>query len=104
MARIRSVHPGIFTDEAWVSCSQAARLLVIGLWTECDDQGVFEWKPLQLKMRLFAADNADVGAMLAECAENGIARRFERDGKAYGAVRNFCRYQRPRKPKIWFPL
>ena len=65
MARIRSVHPSLFTDEAWVSCSPLARLLYIGLWTDADDQGLFEWKPLQIKMRLLPGDSADVAAMRA---------------------------------------
>ena len=32
MARIRSIHPGIWTDEAFVELSALARLLYIGLW------------------------------------------------------------------------
>lgn len=104
MARIRSVHPGLFTDEAFVSCSPMARLLLIGLWTEADDQGVFEWKPLTLKMRLLPADNADAAELLDEVATNGIVQRFEVDGKAYGAIRNFRKYQRPKKPNEVHPL
>lgn len=104
MARIRSVHPGLFTDEAWVSCSAMARILVIGLWTEADDQGVFEWKPLQLKMRVLPADAADVSALLTEIEENGLVARFEVAGKAYGAIRNFRKYQRPKKPNPIHPL
>ena len=56
MPRIRSVHPGQWTDENFVSCRPTARLLALGLRNEADDQGIFEWKPLTLKMRLFAAD------------------------------------------------
>lgn len=104
MARIRSVHPGLFTDEAWVSCSAMARVLVIGLWTEADDQGVFEWKPLQIKMRLLPADAADVAALLEEIAGNGLIARFEVAGKAFGAIRNFRKYQRPKKPNAVHPL
>ncbi len=104
MARIRSVHPGLFTDEAFVTCSPMARLFVIGLWTEADDQGVFEWKPLTLKMRLLPGDNVDAAELLAEIETNGIARRFEVDGKSYGAIRNFQKYQRPKKPNKVHPL
>ncbi|HEY0836722.1 MAG TPA: hypothetical protein VGE72_22620 [Azospirillum sp.] len=104
MARIRSVHPGLFTDEAFVSCTPLARLLSIGLWTEADDYGVFEWKPVTIKMRLLPVDNADVGALLAELEAGNLIRRFSANGKEYGAVRNFCRYQRPKKPKAHYPL
>lgn len=98
MARIRSIHPGFFTDERWVSVSPLARLLGIGIWTECDDQGAFEWKPLQMKMRLFAADSVDVAPLLEELAAADLVRSYEHEGRKFGAVRNFRRFQRPKKP------
>lgn len=104
MARIRSIHPGLFTDESFVSCSPLARLLVLGLWTEADDQGVFEWKPVTLKMRLLPVDGADVSALLGEIAEQNIIKRFEANGKSYGAVRNFRKYQRPKSPSAVHPM
>jgi hypothetical protein len=104
MARIRSQHPGQWTDEAFVSCSPFARLLAIAIRNEADDQGVFEWKPLQIKMRLFPADNVDVSALLAELSATDQVSRFEVSGKAYGAIRNFRRFQRPEKPKAVHPL
>jgi hypothetical protein len=104
VARIRSVHPGLFTDEAFVTCSAFARLLVIGLWTEADDQGVFEWKPVMIKMRLFPADNIDAAALLAELCVANLIARFQCAGKEYGAVRNFRRFQRPKKPNSIHPL
>lgn len=104
MARIRSIHPGLFTDESFVSCSPLARLLVLGLWTEADDQGVFEWKPVTLKMRLLPVDGADVTALLAEIEAQNICRRFEADGKVFGAIRNFRKYQRPKSPNAIYPL
>lgn len=99
MARIRSVHPGLFTDEAFASVSPAAQVLVIGIWTEADDFGAFEWKPVTLKMRIMPAHNVDVVALLAELEAANMVRRYEHEGRQYGAVRNFCRYQRPKKPK-----
>lgn len=104
MARIRSVHPGIFTDEAAMELSHAAFRLFIGLLTECDDQGVFEWKPVTLKARILPAHNEDVTALLGELAAHNFIARFEHGGKAYGAVRNFLKYQRPRRPTAVHPL
>lgn len=102
MARIRSIHPGLFTDEAFVSLSMAARVLFIGILTEADDHGVFEWKPTQFKMRLMPVDAVDVGLLLEEMEAWNSVKRFSSDGKSYGLVRNFCRYQRPKKPKYQF--
>lgn len=104
MARIRSVHPSLFTDEAWVSCSPLARILYIGLWTDADDQGAFEWKPLQIKMRLLPGDTGDVPAMLAEMEGCGLIRSYEVGGKRYGAIANFRKFQRPQKPNAIHPL
>lgn len=104
MSRIRSVHPGLFTDEGFMGLSAVARVLLIGLWVEADDQGVFEWKPLTLKARLLPADVVDVSALLGELVAARFVRQFEHDGKSYGAVRNFRRYQRPKKPNATYHL
>lgn len=103
MSRIRSVHPGLFTDEAFASVSMAGRVLFIGLWCEADDMGVFEWKALTLKMRLFPGDAVDVPVLLSELAERDMIRAFEQNGKQYGAIRNFGRFQRPKSPKALYP-
>jgi hypothetical protein len=104
MARIRSVHPGLFTDEAFVSLSMAARMLLIGIWTEADDHGVFEWKPVSLKMRIFPADHAEVTILLAELETHDLVKRFTCDTRQFGIVRNFCKYQRPKNPSYRHPF
>lgn len=104
MARIRSTHPGQWTDEAFVSCSPLARLLAIAIRNEADDQGVFEWKPLMLKMRLLPADDCNVAELLAELEATNQVTRYEVAGKAYGLIRNFTKFQRPKKPNAVHPL
>jgi len=104
MARIRSVHPSLFTDEAWVSCTPLARILYIGLWTDADDQGLFEWKPLQLKMRLLPGDGANAGELLDELCLVGLIQQCEKDGKRLGAIRDFRKFQRPQKPNAIHPM
>lgn len=104
MARIRSIHPGLTTDEAYMQMTAYAKAAWPNLWTECDDQGVFEWKPVVLKARLLPADNVDFAELLAELERLGCVLRFESGGKSYGAVRNFRRYQRPKKPNKVHPL
>ncbi|PTR06422.1 MULTISPECIES: hypothetical protein [unclassified Novosphingobium] len=103
MSRIRSVHPGLWTDEEFVCLSAMARLLFIGIWNECDDGGCFEWRPLRLKMRILPADSVDMDALLAELVENRCILKYDSDGASYGAVRNFCRFQRPKKPTLFCP-
>lgn len=97
MSRIRSIHPRLWTDEAFMTLSAHARLLFIGLWTEAFDDGVFEWKPLTLKARIFPTDNVDVGTLLEELAANDCVKRMDCE-KPAGAIRNFQKFQRPKKP------
>lgn len=104
MARIRSIHPGIFTDEHYMALSLGARELAKGIWCESDDHGVFEWKPNTLKARILPNDAVDMPALFAELVEHQFIRRLTADGRDLGFVRNFCRYQRPKKPKYAHPL
>lgn len=104
MARIRSIHPGFFTDEAIVSLSPQAQIFFVGLWTQCDDQGVFEWKPVTLKMRLLPATNADVPALLTELQAADVIRKAEVGASQLGFVRNFRKFQRPKKPNSLYPF
>jgi hypothetical protein len=103
MSRIRSIHPGQWTDEDFVECSFAARLLALGLRNEADDNGVFEWKPVGLKMRLFPADPVDMGKLFAELTSTNQIKSFEVDGRKYGAIRNFRVYQSPKSPTAVHP-
>lgn len=98
MARIRSVHPDLFTDPAYISLSILARLFMIGIWTESDDHGAFDWQPVRLRLRILPADDVSGDALLAELVAANVVRKVEIDGRSYGLVRNFCRFQRPKKP------
>lgn len=103
MSRIRSVHPGFFTDEDLVSCSTTARLMFIGLGIEADDKGIFEWKPLTIKMRIFPADHVMVEELLAELVNAGAIKQYAIDGRSYGAIRNFRKFQKPKTPNDIHP-
>jgi hypothetical protein len=75
----------------------------MGIWNECDDSGSFEWSPLKLKMRILPADNIDAKALLEQIEAAGGVMRYEVGGRHYGAVRNFCQFQRPKKPNSIHP-
>ncbi len=104
MSRIRSVHPGFFTDERMVETSMGARMLFIGLGIEADDKGIFEWKTLTLKMRIFPADNLDVGELLSELLAADAVRNYEIGGRHFGAIRNFRKFQKPKTPNDIHPI
>lgn len=107
MARIRSVHPGFFTDDVAALLSERAQLLLIGIWTQCDDQGVFEWKPGQLKLRLkpgWSGTPAEVAVALDELEAADMLKKITVGNVSYGIVRNFRKWQRPKKPTKVYPL
>lgn len=104
MSRIRSIHPGFFTDEDFVQVSAFARLLLLGLGTEADDKGTFPWKPVSLKMKLFPMDMVDIQELLRELTDADAIRRYQVEGKEFGAIRNFRQHQRPKKPNDIHPL
>lgn len=104
MARIRSTHPEQWTDDDFVSCSPLARLLGLGIRNYTDDNGIFEWNPTKLKMRVLPADNADVPALLDELVASRQVYHYTVEGKEYGIVRNFTRFQKPKKPTFQYPI
>ncbi|MCX5616030.1 DnaT-like ssDNA-binding domain-containing protein [Bombella sp. TMW 2.2559] len=104
MARIRSIHPGFWTDEATLEMSIQAQLFMIGLWNEADDGGAFAWKPRQLKARLMPMHNVDPEETLSELVQIGVIRKYESDGQEIGAIRNFGKWQSPKKPSRKFPM
>jgi hypothetical protein len=80
-----------------------ARLLSLALRNIADDAGRFEWKPVQIKMKLFPNDAVEIDALLAELIERKQIVRYEVGGVAYAYVRNFEKYQRPKTPKVLHP-
>lgn len=103
MARIRSTHPTQWTDAKFLSMSPMARLLTIAVRNEADDQGIFKWKPIELKIRLLPLDNVDMQALLSEMEAADQVRRYEINGAEYGIIRNFTKYQKPKSPNSLYP-
>lgn len=106
MARIRSVHPGLFKDEAFMDLvdeAPAAVALLLGLWCAADDAGFFEWKPRTIKAEVLPASKHDVVPLLRELVRLNFVRQFEIGGRQLGVIRNFVRFQRPKVPKDVHP-
>jgi hypothetical protein len=106
MARIRSVHPGLFTDESFMeaTANPLACVFLIGLWGQADDKGAFDWKPMSLKARILPATSADGVEILEYLISLGFIAKYEVGGKSYGAIRNFGKFQRPKKPNSLYPM
>jgi hypothetical protein len=104
MPRIRSIFPAMTTDEAYMTMTMPTKAAWPALWMQCDDHGVFEWKPIVLKAIIFPADNVDFENVLAELEGLNCVKKIIVEGKAYGLVRNFCRWQRPKEPSYRFTV
>lgn len=104
MARIRSLHPCQWTDEDFVELSMTGRILSIALRNFSDDKGIFEWKPKTIKMKVFPSDNVNIDAELDALLMQDQCIKFILNGKPFGALKNFCKYQRPKKPNNIHPI
>ena len=90
MARQRLVKPDVFQHEdlhrAETVSALPLRLAFIGLWTQCDRRGCFEWKPTRLKLNILPFDNVDFAAVLSALESHGFVRSYVVDGKRFGHV------------------
>ncbi len=68
----RGVSLPMWTDEKFVALSPLARLLWIGSWHYCCDEGHLMATPLELKMRVLPADNCDIDTLFAEVLAQGL--------------------------------
>lgn len=95
MARIRTIKPQFFTSEDVTALEPLARLLFVGLFTECDREGRVEDRPRTLKMRLLPEDDCDVDALLWSLVDGGLIRRYEANGVNIIQVSGFQKHQKP---------
>lgn len=106
MARIRSVKPEFWTSEQVMHMSRDARLLFIGLWNFCDDNGIHPASALTLKAQVFPADplTADqVMSLIDEMIEQRLIEEYEASGRAFWRVTGWRRHQRIDSPTFRHP-
>lgn len=94
MARIRSIKPEFWTDEKVVELSAFARLLFIGIWNFCDDEGRMVYSPKRLKMQIFPADSVDCSELVGEILRNQLVSIYVVDGIEYLQVNGFAKHQK----------
>ena len=105
MARIRSVKPEFWTDEALAECSPIARLLFIGTWTFADDRGNLDRSARQLKAQVFPYDALDCEPLVCELLAQQLLVEYDVSGKKFLHIRNFDKHQRiDRESQPRFPL
>ena len=102
MARIRTIKPSFWSDEAVADLSRDARLLLVGLISSADDEGRFLASHNAISGYVFPHDNsppAKLRSWLDEIEKAGIVRFYSLGRREYGAFPNWNKHQRISKPQ-----
>jgi len=95
--RIRTIKPEAFLDEELWDLEVETGLPIfrgfVGLWTQADREGRFEWRPRALRAAILPYWDGDFSRVLDACATRGFVQRYTVDGREFGAVRSFTRHQ-----------
>jgi len=107
MSRIRTIKPEFWTSEQVISCSPLARLLFIGLWNFCDDNGVHPASHVRLRAEVFPSDVCSPDNMkgcIDELIANDLLHEYVVEEKTYWIVTGWKKHQRIDRPTYRHPL
>jgi len=97
MARIRTIKPEFFLHEELFDAEAATnlplRVAFIGLWTQADREGRFEWRPRRLKAAILPYDDVDMARVLHALATRGFIAQYACEGREFGVIPSFPRHQ-----------
>ena len=97
MGRIRTIKPEFFTHESLFDAEQETglpiRLAFAGLWTQCDREGRFLWRPRMLKTAIMPYDEVDFARVLDALLTRGFVVRYASDGREIGMIPSWHRHQ-----------
>jgi hypothetical protein len=97
VARQRLIAPDFFVHAELHDAEERSglplRLAFAGLWTQADRRGVFPWKPRELQLAVLPYDRVSMGAVLEALAAGGFIRAYDVDGRTYGYIPSFGRWQ-----------
>lgn len=101
MARIRTIKPSFWGDEAVTELSREARLLLIGLISSADDQGRFMASHAVISGYVFPYDGitpAKLSQWLDEISATEIVEFYKVGRRQYGWFPKWKKHQRISKP------
>jgi hypothetical protein len=107
MARIRTIKPEFWTSEQIVDCSPTARLLFVGMWTFCDDNGIHPDSVKRLKMEVFPSDgmsDTKIQGMISELLKVGLIEHYTVENQGFWRVTGWAKHQKIEKPTYRHPL
>jgi hypothetical protein len=97
MARIRTIKPEFFCHEELFDLEAETklplRIAFAGLWTICDREGRFKWRPRAIKAQVLPFDDVDFSRVLDALTTRGFVVKYASNGGEYGHVPGFGRHQ-----------
>lgn len=102
MARIRTIKPSFWGDEAVAELSRDARLVLIGLISSADDEGRFLASNSAIVGYLFPHDDISPTKLrrwLDEIEKAGIVRFYSVNRREYGAFPKWSKHQKINRPQ-----
>jgi hypothetical protein len=97
MAKIRTVKPELFRHEELYEIEKnyqlPIRISFVGLFTCCDREGRFRWRPKQLKLDVLPYDDIRMEDVLSALLNNGFIVQYSVDGEVYGYIPSWNKHQ-----------
>jgi hypothetical protein len=98
MARIRNIKPEFFRHEELQDLElknpgKYPMFVYEALWSQCDRQGVFLWKPKILKLDILPFLPFDMEDTLKILSDAGYIIKYTAEGKDYGIIPTFEKHQ-----------
>ena len=109
MSRIRTIKPEFFKHEPLYELEAETRLPIrlafAGLWTVCDREGRFHWRPRSIKAEVLPYDDVDFSSVLDALALYGFVRKYSYKGEYFGWIPSWNHHQaiNGREPKSHLP-
>lgn len=95
--RIRSIKPEFWEDENIAKLPPYARLLFIALWQLADRNGVFEYRPDWIQIKVFPYESKEVvdsSKLLETLVNSGFLTKYDHNGTEYCIIPTFTEHQR----------
>lgn len=95
--RARNIKPGFFDNEQIGGLTPAARLLFIGLWCLADKDGILEYRPQRIKIKVFPYDSFNLIKLLEEVSLAGLITIWADQDKVgqFIEIPTFLKHQKP---------
>lgn len=97
VGRIRTVKPELLKHEGLFELEQETglpiRIAFVGLFTVCDREGRFKWRPRTIKLDVLPYDDCDFSRVLDALATRGMIRQYRVGDEIYGIIPTFPKHQ-----------